>query len=109
MKILISGTVGETYLVGVSGEKSNLQVLESILEIMGKPKDWFDFVEDRPGHDLRYAIDSSKIRLELGWDPPKRSFLDDLASTIEWYRANSDWWASSKGAAEEKYRAMGQS
>lgn len=107
MRIISSGKVGQTYLVGVSGEKSNLQVMEAILELMGKPRDWFDFVRDRPGHDLRYAIDSSKIRLELGWDPPNRSFHQDLASTIEWYRANSDWWLASKTWTEKRYLTSG--
>jgi dTDP-glucose 4,6-dehydratase len=103
LAILERGVPGETYLIGTSGEKSNIDVLKLILEIMGKPTDWFDSVRDRPGHDLRYAIDSSKLRDELGWDKPAANFAEGLASTIDWYRENHAWWAKSKSQTELKY------
>ena len=103
LTILEKGVVGETYLIGTSGEKSNIEVLKLILEIMGKQTDWFDFVKDRPGHDLRYAIDSNKIVTELGWDRSAMDFSEGLASTIDWYRENKVWWAESKSKTELKY------
>lgn len=103
LAILDRGVVGETYLIGTSGEKSNIEVLKLILEIMGKPTDWFDSVRDRPGHDLRYAIDSSKLRSELGWDKSALDFSAGLASTIDWYKKNRAWWAESKAQTELKY------
>jgi dTDP-glucose 4,6-dehydratase len=103
LAILERGVPGETYLIGTSGEKSNIDVLKLILEIMGKPIDWFDTVRDRPGHDLRYAIDASKLRDELGWDKPATNFAYGLASTIDWYRESQAWWAESKSRTELKY------
>jgi dTDP-glucose 4,6-dehydratase len=108
MTIIDRGVLGETYLIGADGERSNHDVMQAILSLMGKPADWFDFVGDRKGHDLRYAIDSSKIRSELSWTPKDRSFEEDLAHTIDWYRENADWWEVSKIDAETRYRAMGQ-
>ena len=103
LAILERGVPGETYLIGTSGENSNIDVLKLILEVMGKPIDWFETVRDRPGHDLRYAIDASKLRDELGWDKPTTNFADGLASTIDWYRENQAWWAESKSQTELKY------
>ncbi len=103
LTVLERGVVGETYLIGTSGEKSNIEVLKLILEIMGQSTDWFDFVTDRPGHDLRYAIDSSKIITELGWDRSAVDFSEGLSSTIDWYRKNQKWWAESKSQTELKY------
>ena len=103
LAILERGVPGETYLIGTSGEKSNIDVLKLILEIMGKPIDWFDTVRDRPGHDLRYAIDASKLRDELGWDKPATNFAYGLASTIDWYRESQAWWSESKSRTEFKY------
>ena len=74
-----------------------------ILEEMGQPRDAYDFVRDRPGHDLRYAIDSTKLREELGWRPQFDEFEAGLRATIQWYRNNEAWWASSKGATEKSY------
>ena len=75
---------------------------------MGEPEDAFDLVSDRPGHDLRYAIDSSKLRAELGWVPSYNSFDDGIAATIDWYRENRNWWEGHKNAVEEFYRKQGQ-
>jgi dTDP-glucose 4,6-dehydratase len=106
--VLDSGRIGETYLIGADGERSNRDVLETILELMGKPRDGYDSVTDRAGHDLRYAIDSSKLRRELGWEPVYRDMRAGLTQTIEWYRANRDWWGPRKEAVEARYAEAGQ-
>jgi dTDP-glucose 4,6-dehydratase len=106
--VLEKGTIGETYVIGSGDERSNRQVFELILELMGKPRDWYDLVTDRAGHDLRYATDSTKIRTELGWQPRYTDFRDGLAATIEWYRANQSWWEPVKSAIEAAYAAKGQ-
>ncbi|MFM6975004.1 MAG: dTDP-glucose 4,6-dehydratase [Agromyces sp.] len=107
LTILERGTIGETYLIGADGERSNIDVVRLILELMGQPVDAFDHVQDRAGHDLRYAIDSSKLRSELGWTPKYQDFRAGLADTIEWYRENEAWWAPVKDATEAKYAAVG--
>ena len=93
--------------MGADGERSNTQVVETILELLGQPRDAYDHVPDRVGHDLRYAIDSTKLRAELGW-APKADFEAGLAATIEWYRANQAWWRPQKAATEAKYAELGQ-
>jgi dTDP-glucose 4,6-dehydratase len=108
LAILERGRVGETYLIGADGEKSNREVVELILTELGQPADAYDLVTDRAGHDLRYAIDSSKLRTELGWMPRYTDFAAGLADTIDWYRANEQWWAPHKDAAEARYAAKGQ-
>jgi dTDP-glucose 4,6-dehydratase len=108
LTILRRGVVGETYLIGADGEQDNRQVVELILELMGQPRDAYDLVNDRPGHDLRYAIDSAKLRAELGWRPRYEDFAAGLAATIEWYRANEAWWRPQKAATEAKYATTGQ-
>ena len=85
--ILTRGRMGETYLIGADGERDNLTVLRGILRAFGRPEDDFDRVRDCPGHDRRYAIDSSKLRRELGWRPARTDFAAGLAAAIEWYRA----------------------
>ena len=106
--ILTKGEMGETYLIGADGEKSNIDVLRAILERMGKPADDFDWVRDRPGHDRRYAIDSTKLRRELGWQPRHTDFSEGLDRTIAWYTENRAWWELVKAASEARYRALGQ-
>lgn len=107
-EVLTRGRMGETYLIGADGERSNIDVLRAILEAMGRPADGFDWVRDRPGHDRRYAIDSSKLRRELGWRPRHTDFAEGLEETIEWYKANESWWRPAKEATEKKYAEQGQ-
>ena len=106
--ILQRGRIGETYLIGADGEKNNLEVVSMILEHLGRPADDYDLVTDRAGHDLRYAIDSTKLRTELGWEPAYPDFADGLARTIEWYADHRDWWGPHKEAVEASYAAKGQ-
>ena len=107
-EILTRGRYGETYLIGADGEKDNITVLREILRAMGQPEDAFDWVRDRPGHDRRYAIDSTKLRRELGWQPRHTDFASGLEATIAWYRDNEAWWRPAKEATEAKYAAQGQ-
>ena len=106
--ILTRGRIGETYLIGADGERDNLTVLRDILTVMGKDPDDFDWVRDRPGHDRRYAIDSAKLRRELGWRPVHTDFQAGLEATIRWYEDNRAWWEPVKAATEAKYKAQGQ-
>ena len=108
LTILERGEVGETYLIGADGEKNNTDVVELILELMGEPRDAYDHVTDRAGHDLRYAIDSTKLREDLGWRPAYDDFETGLAATIDWYRAHEDWWAPAKDGVEAFYASKGQ-
>ncbi|MFZ2178318.1 MAG: dTDP-glucose 4,6-dehydratase, partial [Rhodococcus sp. (in: high G+C Gram-positive bacteria)] len=94
--------------IGADGEESNRTVVESILESLGRPADAFDFVTDRPGHDMRYAIDSSRLRAELGWAPKYGDFRSGLAATIAWYRDNEAWWRPQKDTTEQAYAAAGE-
>jgi dTDP-glucose 4,6-dehydratase len=102
------GALGETYLIGADGERNNKDVVETVLELMGQPRDAYDHVTDRVGHDLRYAIDSTKLRTELGWAPAHADFEAGLAATIEWYRSNPDWWRAQKATTEAAYATLGQ-
>ncbi len=102
------GRIGETYLIGADGEKNNQQVVETILALLGQPRDAYDHVTDRVGHDLRYAIDSSKLRAELGWQPSYSDFESGLADTIKWYQAHEAWWRPQKAETEAKYSSQGQ-
>lgn len=108
LQILAQGTLGETYLIGTGDERSAKEVVELTLELMGKPTDWYEHVNDRPGHDMRYAMDSSKIRAELNWQPKFTNFREGLRATIEWYRQNEDWWKPAKEQVETQYLAKGQ-
>lgn len=108
LAILERGEIGETYLIGADGEKNNKEVVELILTLMGQPADGYDHVIDRPGHDLRYAIDSTKLRTKLGWKPQFQNFETGLSATIDWYRQNEAWWAPQKDETEAKYLAAGQ-
>jgi dTDP-glucose 4,6-dehydratase len=110
--ILDKGQLGETYIIGADNDHvNNKQVIEMILELMGQPGDAYDHVNDRPGHDLRYAMDSTKLRTELGWQPQytdQNGMQRGLQDTIDWYKANEAWWKPQKAATEAKYKQQGQ-
>jgi dTDP-glucose 4,6-dehydratase len=108
LAILERGRIGETYLIGADGERNNKDVVELILRLMGRAADDYDHVNDRPGHDLRYAIDATKLRDELGWTPRYGDFEGGLAATIEWYRENAEWWQPQKAQTEAKYEILGR-
>ena len=94
--VLKKGRVGETYLVGSTVEEmNNLSVVKKLLQFMGKNESYIEFVKDRPGHDRRYAINFSKIKNELSWEPVY-TFEKGLEETIEWYKSNKDWWTRLK-------------
>ncbi|MDH2413360.1 dTDP-glucose 4,6-dehydratase [Nocardioides sp. CER19] len=108
LAILEKGRVGETYLIGADGERSNVDVVRAILRHFGRDADDIEWVTDRAGHDRRYAIESGKLRSELGWTPQFQDFEAGLADTIEWYQANEAWWRPAKAATEAAYAAKGQ-
>ncbi|MGI8522702.1 MAG: dTDP-glucose 4,6-dehydratase [Nocardioides sp.] len=108
LRILEQGRIGETYLIGADGERNNLEVVRLILRLMGRDEDDFEQVNDRAGHDLRYAIESGKLRQELGWKPEYADFETGLARTIDWYRDHQDWWRPHKAATEASYAVKGQ-
>lgn len=107
-RILAKGRVGQTYLIGSGDERSNAEILALVLELMSQRADAYDHVPDRPGHDLRYSNDSTKIRTELGWEPRYGDFRAGLAATIDWYCHNDWWWKPKKDAAEAKYTLLGR-
>lgn len=102
LAVLERGRAGEIYNVGGNNERSNLELTHSILEIMGKGADMIQYVADRPGHDRRYAIDSSKLKRELGWVPTRSAWPAALESTVRWYMDNQEWWRRVKSG---EYRA----
>lgn len=106
-QILCRGIPGETYLISAEEERSNCDVLRSILRLMGRDEDDFDWVGDRPGHDRRYALDASKLRRDLGWEPEKRDFEAGLAEVIAWYRSHESWWRDGKDVIEDQYARWG--
>ena len=87
--VLDKGVVGETYLLGADNQRSNLEVVRALLQIMGKPEDFIEFIQDRPGHDLRYGIDASATEAELGWSPNHGNFEEKLAETVTFYTTTS--------------------
>lgn len=104
--ILRKGTVGEVYNIGGHNEKSNLEVVKTIIHELGKSEDLINYVTDRPGHDMRYAIDPTKIHKELGWEPTTK-FADGIKQTIEWYLNNKQWWSRIiSGEYQNYYKKM---
>lgn len=110
--ILEKGKIGDTYIIGADNDHTNNKmVIEMILELMGKPKDWYDLVTDRPGHDMRYAMDSTKLRTELGWQPQytdNNGMAEGLKQTIAWYDQHREWWQGDKANVEATYAKQGQ-
>jgi dTDP-glucose 4,6-dehydratase len=106
-RILANGRIGETYLIGSGDERSNKQIVEQILTLMDRPADDYLLVPDRPGHDLRYSNNSTKLRTELGWTPT-HTFDTGLAATITWYRENPTWWKPQKSTTEATYKLLGR-
>ncbi len=100
--ILHQGKEGEVYNIGGNCEKSNLEVSQSILNELNKPESLIRFVKDRPGHDRRYALDTSKINQELGWQPAC-SFEGGIRQTVAWYRENTSWWEKIKSGEYRQY------
>jgi dTDP-glucose 4,6-dehydratase len=105
--ILQQGRIGETYLVGSDGERTNLEMVRAILRLMGRPEDDYELVADRAGHDQRYAIEAGKLRSELGWLPRFGDLDRGLADTVDWYRAHEDWWGPHKADTEAAYAVKG--
>ena len=108
LTILEHGRLGETYLIGAEGEQCNKDVVELLLKLMGRDPGDYEHVNDRPGHDLRYAIDASRLEDELGWRPIYKDFERGLAATIDWYRENESWWRPQKAQTEAKYGVLGR-
>ena len=108
LTVLERGEIGETYLIGADCERSNLDVVRTLLRLSARSDDEFDHVNDRAGHDKRYAIDAGRIRRELGWRPLYGDLEEGLATTIEWYRAHRSWWEPAKQGVEAQYAARGQ-
>jgi dTDP-glucose 4,6-dehydratase len=107
-RILADGQIGRTYLIGADGERDNLTVMRTILTLMDKDPEDFDHVTDRAGHDLRYAIDATALRDELGWTPTHTNFEHGLQATIDWYRTHETWWRPLKDDVETTYQERGQ-
>ena len=101
--VLNRGKPGEVYNIGGNNEMTNRKIVETILREMGKTwDDGVQYVKDRPGHDRRYAIDASKIKRELGWEP-KHRFADAIKTTIQWFKDHQDWWRAIKSGEYLKY------
>lgn len=100
--IIHKGRIGETYCVGGNGEKPNLEIAKAILKLLGKDESSIKYVQDRKGHDRRYAIDFSKLKNELGWEP-QVTFEEGLQKTVAWFQNNESWWKNVKSGEYEKY------
>ena len=107
-RVLSAGKIGETYCVGGlrpdHGDINNLAVAKKLLGLLGKDESYLEYVKDRPGHDRRYAIDWSKIKSELGWEP-QYNFDEWLTKTVEWYKSHEDWWKAVKNGSYQEYYA----
>ena len=101
-RVVRDGKIGETYCVGGNAERTNMQITRIILEAMGMGEEMIDHVPDRKGHDKRYAIDNTKIKKELGWEPSV-TFEEGIAQTIQWYKDNEKWWRDIKSGEYKEY------
>ncbi|QDU70697.1 dTDP-glucose 4,6-dehydratase [Mucisphaera calidilacus] len=97
------GKAGETYNIGGNNERSNLELTHAILDIMGHDESMIEYVEDRKGHDRRYAIDASKIQRDLGWEPSRSAWPEALEATCNWYRDNTAWWQRIRSGEYRQY------
>ena len=116
-RVFEAGRPGETYNVGGNAERTNIDVVRAICGLLDELRPRPDgtphagaiaYVADRPGHDLRYAIDATKLRDELGWRPRYTTFASGLADTVAWYSAHEDWWGPTKDATEQAYAVLGR-
>lgn len=101
-QIIHRGVIGETYCVGGNAEHTNLEITQIILQSMGMGEDMIEYVEDRKGHDKRYAINNAKIKKTLGWEP-SINFQEGIAQTIQWYRDNEQWWRDIKSGVYQEH------
>lgn len=111
--IIDKSPLGETWIIGADNDHiNNKMVIEQICELMGRGREWYEHVNDRPGHDMRYAMDSSKLRKELGWKPlytdTQSGMREGLLQTIDWYSSNPTWWQNQKAEIEAIYAKQGQ-
>ncbi len=102
--ILRQGKIGETYCIGGNGERENIWIVEQLLALLGKDTSSIEYVTDRLGHDRRYAIDFTKIRTELGWEPSV-SLEEGMARTVDWFQKNENWWKRVKSGEYQQYYA----
>lgn len=100
--VLHKGKIGDVYNVGGNNERTNIDIVKTILKHLNKPESLIRFVTDRPGHDRRYAIDATKLREELGWQP-KYTFETGIKETIEWYQNNQEWWQNIVSGDYQQY------
>lgn len=100
--IVRDGKIGETYCIGGDAEKTNMEITKIILQKMNCDEEMIEYVEDRKGHDKRYAIDFTKIKEELGWEP-QITFEQGLSDTVDWYKNNQDWWRNIKSGKYYEY------
>ena len=100
--ILERGKIGETYCIGGAGERENIWIVKQLLALLGKDESAIEYVQDRAGHDRRYAIDFSKIKNELGWQPTV-TLEEGLAKTVEWFKTNESWWQRVKSREYQNY------